>query len=114
MPIMADPDIYGVIVINKYDVNFTTRGILLLELIANQTALAIKLTKAWEAQKTALMEAERERTRNTLLRSISHDLRTPLTSIWGAGNAIIEAGSNMSNEEKYKLIKEVADRKSVV
>lgn len=107
VPIMADPDIYGVIVINKYDVNFTTRGILLLELIANQTALAIKLTKAWEAQKTALMEAERERTRNTLLRSISHDLRTPLTSIWGAGNAIIEAGSNMSNEEKYKLVKDI-------
>ena len=65
------------------------------------------LTKAWEAQKTALMEAERERTRNTLLRSISHDLRTPLTSIWGAGNAIIEAGSNMSNEEKYKLVKDI-------
>ena len=36
------------------------------------------------------MESETEKMRATLLRAVSHDLRTPLTSIYGACSTVIE------------------------
>lgn len=40
-----------------------------------------------------LMEAEKEKMRANLLRAISHDLRTPLTSIIGSSTVYLENGA---------------------
>ncbi len=42
-----------------------------------------------EAQREAEMQAESERFRSNLLRAVSHDLRTPLTSISGSANSML-------------------------
>lgn len=55
------------------------------------------------------IEAEREKTRSNLLRAVSHDLRTPLTSIIGACSAIIENDSVISSEERIKLLSEAKE-----
>lgn len=47
-----------------------------------------------------LMEAEKEKMRANLLRAISHDLRTPLTSIIGSSTVYLENGSNLPEVEK--------------
>ena len=52
-------------------------------------------------------ESERERMRANLLRAVSHDLRTPLTSISGASSAILENYDVLSDEQKCKLLGEV-------
>ena len=39
---------------------------------------------------TAKLESERERMRANLLRAVSHDLRTPLTSIYSATSVLRE------------------------
>lgn len=109
MPIMTEPDVYGVLVTKPEGDTINEARILLMEMTVNQAALAIKLTKVWEAQRISAMEAEKERTRNTMLRSISHDLRTPLTSIWGASATVLDNGKNMDEEEKYKLISDIND-----
>ena len=44
-------------------------------------------------QEKLLMEAEKEKMRANLLRAVSHDLRTPLTSIIGASSTYLENGS---------------------
>ena len=49
-------------------------------------------------------EAERERVRANLLRAISHDLRTPLTSIYGSSEALLENSDALGDEQKDKLI----------
>ncbi len=52
-------------------------------------------------------EAETERMRSNLLRAVSHDLRTPLTSIYGACSVIIESFDSISKEKQLKLLKDM-------
>jgi two-component system sensor histidine kinase KdpD len=60
----------------------------LLETFAGQIALAIERAGLADAAETARVTAETESLRNTLLASISHDLRTPLAAIAGASSAL--------------------------
>lgn len=56
-----------------------------------------------KAQASAEVAAETERIRGTLLASISHDLRTPLSVIAGASSSLAERGERMSAEERAAL-----------
>lgn len=49
------------------------------------------------------LETEKERMRSNLLRAISHDLRTPLTGIYGASSTIIENQENITNAEMVQF-----------
>jgi two-component system sensor histidine kinase KdpD len=60
----------------------------LLETFAGQIALAIERAHLAEDAEAARIAAETESLRNTLLGSISHDLRTPLAVIAGASSAL--------------------------
>jgi two-component system, OmpR family, sensor histidine kinase KdpD len=60
----------------------------LLETFAGQIALAMERAGLAEEAETARVTAETESLRNTLLASISHDLRTPLAAIAGASSAL--------------------------
>ena len=48
------------------------------------------LTTRVKKQEQLRMESETEKMRANLLRAVSHDLRTPLTSIYGACSTVIE------------------------
>lgn len=52
-------------------------------------------------------EGERERMRANLLRAVSHDLRTPLTTIYGSCSAIMENYDSLSKEQQLKLLGEM-------
>ena len=81
----------------------------LLETFANQTALAIERANLAEESEKAQVEIETERTRNALLSSISHDLKTPLAAITGtAGNLIEETQGE--TRDLAQTIAEEADR----
>ena len=68
---------------------------------------AVALAKiALEREKRAEVLAQGETTRATLLRSISHDLRTPLTSIMGASATLLE-GREMSEAAKSTLLVDI-------
>ena len=62
------------------------------------------LTSRLREQERVKLESEKEKMRANLLRAISHDLRTPLTSISGSLSAVIEDGRNLSHEECYSLL----------
>ena len=51
-----------------------------------------------------LMEAEKETMRANLLRAVSHDLRTPLTSIIGLANTYLDNESQLSEEKKVEMV----------
>ncbi len=53
-----------------------------------QFALAIEKQMLSDSQKQVLVSMEKEKTRSNLLRSVSHDLRTPLTTIYGSATTI--------------------------
>jgi len=65
------------------------------------------LTTRLKKQEKLKAEAEKERMRAHLLRAVSHDLRTPLTSIYGACSAMIENFDDISRERHLKLLKDV-------
>ncbi|CAN5610365.1 DUF4118 domain-containing protein [soil metagenome] len=64
----------------------------LLETFASSLGLAVERAQLAKESHTARLAAESERLRNALLSSISHDLRTPLTSIAGAASALVALG----------------------
>ena len=67
------------------------------------------LTERVKRQDRIKAEAEREKMKANLLRSVSHDLRTPLTSIIGSANVVLEHYDTLSDEEKKELIDHVRD-----
>ena len=56
-----------------------------------------------------LMQAEKETMRANLLRAMSHDLRTPLTTIIGSSATYLEQENEMPPEEKRKLIHNIEE-----
>ena len=65
------------------------------------------LTTRLKQQEKLKAEAEAERMRGNLLRAVSHDLRTPLTSIYGSCSAIIENFHSIPSEKQLKLLKDM-------
>ena len=65
------------------------------------------LTTRLKQQEKLKAEAERERMRGNLLRAVSHDLRTPLTSIYGSCSAMIDNFDSISRERKIALLKDI-------
>lgn len=49
-------------------------------------------------------ESEREKLRANLLRAVSHDLHTPLTSIYGSISAVIDRESSLPSSQKRELL----------
>ena len=66
------------------------------------------LTTQIKHQEKIRAEAERERMRSNLLRAVSHDLRTPLTSIYGATSAILENYDILTPQQHRALLKDVS------
>ena len=64
------------------------------------------LTTRIKKQEQLRMESETEKMRANLLRAVSHDLRTPLTSIYGACSTVIENYDSLEKEQKLKLLGE--------
>ncbi len=67
------------------------------------------LTTKIKHQEKMRAESEAERMRANLLRAISHDLRTPLTSIYGSCSAIIDNYDLIKKEQQLKLLSEIRE-----
>ena len=75
----------------------------LLETFAGQIALAIERARLAEDAEVARVVAETESLRNTLLGSISHDLRTPLAVIAGASSALSDPSVELDAPTRSRL-----------
>jgi two-component system sensor histidine kinase KdpD len=82
----------------------------LLETFAGQIALALERAQLAAAAESARVSAETETLRNTLLASISHDLRTPLAVITGAGSALADPSLALDPEARARLAASIAEK----
>ena len=65
------------------------------------------LTTRLKKQEKLKAEAETERMRGNLLRAVSHDLRTPLTSIYGSCSVMMENYDDLTKEKQLQLLSEI-------
>jgi two-component system sensor histidine kinase KdpD len=79
----------------------------LLETFAGQVALALERAHLGEVAVQSSLAAERETLRNTLLSSISHDLRTPLAVMAGAGSALAQHGATLDEATRVQLARSI-------
>ena len=64
------------------------------------------LTSRVKEQERIRLESEKEKMRANLLRAISHDLRTPLTSISGSISAVLESGGSLDGTQCTELLQD--------
>lgn len=74
-----------------------------------ECALALEKERLNETQKLISMQMQQEQLRANLLRAISHDLRTPLTSISGNAGILIGNSGVLSEEQKKGLYTDIYD-----
>jgi two-component system, OmpR family, sensor histidine kinase KdpD len=70
-----------------------------LETLARQVAIALERVHYVEVAQRAELEMESERLRNTLLASISHDIRTPLTALIGLAHSLAASQPPLSPDQ---------------
>lgn len=94
------------VAVNKDD-TLDSEARALLDTLAEQAASALErasLTKEMVSVRTA---AETEKVRNTLLASISHDFRTPLSSVLGSATSLLDYGDKLDPQTRKELLSQI-------
>jgi two-component system sensor histidine kinase KdpD len=81
----------------------------LLDVLADQAAVAIERTTLVSDVEKARVATEAERLRAALLSSLSHDLRTPLVSILGAASSLNDYGEALKLAERVDLVRTIQE-----
>ncbi len=71
--------------------------------------LTLTFTFKTKQQKNVETEIEKERMRSNLLRAVSHDLRTPLTTIYASSSTLLENSENLSEQQKRLILKGIKE-----
>lgn len=74
--------------------------------VAIVTCLLVAKVKAHEVTRA---ESERERMRANLLRAVSHDLRTPLTTIYSAGSMLRDNRAALTEEQQNAMLQSIVE-----
>ena len=77
--------------------------------ILGECALALENMRNAREKEEAKLLAENEKLRSNLLRSISHDLRTPLTAISGNAGMLLSDGGSLSPETRNQMYSDIYD-----
>ncbi len=81
----------------------------LLVAMANQGAVAIERAELAAVMEETRVLAETERLRTAMLSSISHDLRTPLATISGATETLLDMDAEYTPEEQRDLLETIQE-----
>ena len=100
-------DIYGLVGVasGKGNLNQFEENILLS--LINECGLTLEAERNRKEREEAVIVAENERFRSKLLRSVSHDLRTPLTSISGNAANLCGHGEEFTDQEKDQIYRDI-------
>lgn len=106
-PISTRENIYGVISIYDEEMDLDDFENSIILSIVGECALAIENKQNENKKKTAELLAKNEKLKANLLRSISHDLRTPLTTISGNANNLLKKGDAFSDDAKKQIYSDI-------
>lgn len=109
LAIRTPNQVYGVvgIVMDQKPLEALENSILLS--VLNECALALENEKNAREKEEAAILAKNEQLRANLLRAISHDLRTPLTSISGNASNLLSNGEKFDTITKNQIYQDIYD-----
>ena len=94
VPIIGLTKQIGVLKVYNHNQGLSIEQELLIKTAANQIGIALDREMVYTEQENIKVDMEREHMKSSMLRSISHDFRTPLTGIMGDCSLIME-GENL-------------------
>lgn len=109
LAIRSKDNVYGVvgIAINNEDLDVFENNLVLS--ILGECALALEKEIYSKKRQEIYLQAKNEQLRSNLLRSISHDLRTPLTSISGNADFLLSNSAKIDDVKRQELYNNIYD-----
>ena len=109
LAVRVNSRVYGVVGIVVDDRPLDTFENSILLSILGECALSLENEKNAREKEEAAILAKNEQLRANLLRAISHDLRTPLTSISGNASNLLSNGDSFDDATKKQLYADIYD-----
>lgn len=109
LTIRKDDMVYGVVGIRVGDQPLDSFENNVLLSILGECALALENSRNNREKEEAAVLAQNEQLRANLLRTISHDLRTPLTSISGNASNLLSNSAGFDEETKTRIYRDIYD-----
>ena len=89
--------------------NYVLTLVAMLAVALLVSTLTFKLRSQAAEVLAAQVAIESERTRNSLLSAVSHDIKTPLSSIYGAATSLLEEEDRLDKSQRRELTQSIAD-----
>ncbi len=105
--IRTETHVWGVLGIFAGERPLTALEDQLMQSVLSECTLALERGFYNQKRQEAALQIRNEKLRADLLRSISHDLRTPLTSISGSAGLLADQGDSLSPEQRHKLYADI-------
>lgn len=105
--IRTETHVWGVLGIFAGERPLTALENQLMQSVLSECTLALERGFYNQKRQEAALQIRNEKLRADLLRSISHDLRTPLTSISGSAGLLADQGDSLSPEQRHKLYADI-------
>ncbi|MBA3994585.1 MAG: two-component system sensor histidine kinase KdbD [Cyanobacteria bacterium DS2.3.42] len=105
VPLLGYKSVIGVLAVSVLEEGrfISPDRLRLLETFANQIAIACERADLAGENEKARLQMRTEQLKNSLLSSVSHDLRTPLSTIAGAAGSIADDNAKLSAQDKRAL-----------
>ncbi|MBQ7767364.1 MAG: sensor histidine kinase KdpD [Oscillospiraceae bacterium] len=107
-PIKVQDRIYGTVIIEGAEPLEAFENSVLLSILG-ECALTLENSRNAKEKEAAKLQAENEKLRANLLRSISHDLRTPLTSISGNAGMLLSDLEKLDDDTVRQMCGDIYD-----
>ena len=107
-PIKVQDRIYGTVIIEGSQPLEAFENSVLLSILG-ECAMTLENSRNAQEKEEAKLQAESEKLRATLLRSISHDLRTPLTAISGNASILLSDSENLDPNARKQMYEDIYD-----
>ena len=98
---------YGVVGVAVHDTPLDASEQSVLASVIGECSLAMENARNAREKEETMVLAENERLRANLLRAVSHDLRTPLTSIMGNADSLMTCGDTLDAKTRGQLYNDI-------